>query len=99
MQLVRVRRKDGTSYLAEVVEENPKLPYFARKDIPASQFACPDQRKYPVYDAAHVRNALARYRQRRTMKCRGGITRICRAAHRHGIYSPLCHRAHVHTSG
>jgi hypothetical protein len=96
MQLVRVRRKDGTSYLAEVIEENPRLSYAKRQRLRTSSFACPLQRKYPINDAAHVRNALARYRQKRTLKCPGGLYRICHAAHRHGINSPVCIGAHLH---
>lgn len=31
-----------------------------RKKIPTRQFALPDEKKYPIHDAAHARNALAR---------------------------------------
>ena len=34
-----------------------------RNDLPASVFAFPDLRKEPLTDAAHVRNALARFDQ------------------------------------
>jgi hypothetical protein len=35
----------------------------ARNDLPDSVFAFPAQRKEPLTDAAHVRNALARFDQ------------------------------------
>jgi hypothetical protein len=34
-----------------------------RNDIPDSKFAFPKQRKEPIEDAAHVRNAIARFNQ------------------------------------
>jgi hypothetical protein len=34
-----------------------------RKHIPASNYAFPDQRKEPLNDASHVRNAVARFNQ------------------------------------
>jgi hypothetical protein len=35
----------------------------ARKKLPKSKFAEPDQRKYPVEDKAHARNAKSRASQ------------------------------------
>jgi hypothetical protein len=35
----------------------------ARNRLPSSSFAIPSQRKYPVTDIAHARNALARVAQ------------------------------------
>ena len=35
----------------------------ARKKLPKSKFAEPDQRKYPVEDAAHAKNAKSRASQ------------------------------------
>lgn len=32
----------------------------ARSNLKDSQFACPEKRKYPIQDKAHIRNALAR---------------------------------------
>lgn len=40
-----------------------KLDQEDRKDIPARQFAFPKQRKEPLEDASHVRNAIARFDQ------------------------------------
>ena len=34
-----------------------------RKDLPASAYAFPKQRKEPLNDAGHVRNAIARFDQ------------------------------------
>ena len=34
-----------------------------KNDLPASAFAFPEQRKEPLTDASHVRNALARFDQ------------------------------------
>ena len=35
----------------------------ARKKLPKSKFAEPDQRKYPIEDAAHAKNAKSRASQ------------------------------------
>jgi hypothetical protein len=40
-----------------------KLESEQRKDIPSSTFAFPNQRKEPLEDASHVRNAIARFDQ------------------------------------
>ncbi len=40
-----------------------KLDEKTRDALPDRQFAFPDQRKVPIEDAAHVRNALARFDQ------------------------------------
>jgi hypothetical protein len=40
-----------------------KLSYGARKALPKSSFAEPRERKYPVNDPSHARNALARVSQ------------------------------------
>lgn len=37
-----------------------------RKALPKSAFALPGQRKYPIHDKAHARNALARAAQSKT---------------------------------
>ena len=34
-----------------------------RDEIPGHDFAFPKQRKEPIHDAAHVRNAIARFNQ------------------------------------
>lgn len=45
-----------------------KLTYKARKKLPSKEFALPDERKYPIYDKAHARNALARVAQSASQK-------------------------------
>ncbi len=40
-----------------------KLTSEARKAMPARQFAFPTQRKEPLENASHVRNAVARFNQ------------------------------------
>lgn len=40
-----------------------KLTGKQRKTLTSSQFALPAQRKYPINDKAHARNALARVAQ------------------------------------
>ena len=37
-----------------------------RKELPDEDFAEPDERKYPIEDEAHARNALARVAQHGT---------------------------------
>jgi hypothetical protein len=37
-----------------------KLTYKARKGLPSSAFVFPNERRYPIHDIAHGRNALAR---------------------------------------
>ena len=34
-----------------------------KKDLPDSKYAFPDERKEPIHDASHVRNAIARFDQ------------------------------------
>ena len=41
-----------------------RLTYQARKALPSSSFVEPGERKYPIPDASHARNALARVSQR-----------------------------------
>lgn len=40
-----------------------KLDQEDRDDMSAKQFAFPQQRKEPLEDASHVRNAIARFKQ------------------------------------
>lgn len=43
--------------------DHGKLDTEDRKDLPDSAYAFPHQRKEPLTDAAHVRNAIARFDQ------------------------------------
>lgn len=65
-----------------------KLDQDDRDALPAREFAFPKQRKAPIEDAAHVRAAMARFKQVE------GVTdserdeawaRILEAASRHGV--------------
>ena len=44
-------------------EEHGELSTAEKNDLPDSVFAFPDQRKEPLTDEKHVRNALARFNQ------------------------------------
>jgi hypothetical protein len=46
-----------------------KLSTEKREELPSSAFACPIDRKLPLTDAAHVRNAMARFDQVISDKC------------------------------
>lgn len=47
----------------EAHDEHGKLSTQEKNDLPESVFAFPTQRKEPMTDASHVRNALARFDQ------------------------------------
>jgi hypothetical protein len=66
-----------------------KLDEKHRDSIPAKEFAFPKEEKEPIHDAAHVRNAIARFNQVK------GVTdaekdeawkRIKAAARRYGVH-------------
>ena len=44
-------------------DEHGKLSTSGKNDLPESVFAFPKQRKEPLTDASHVKNALARFDQ------------------------------------
>ena len=44
-------------------EEHGKLSTEKRKDLPDSVYAFPKEKKEPMSDASHVRNAMARFDQ------------------------------------
>jgi len=64
-----------------------KLDTGKREELEASQFACPKDRKLPINDAAHVRNAMARFDQVMTIDCHPeeARRRILAAAKRFGV--------------
>ncbi len=73
---------------AEAFEaESAKLNTEQRKNLPANDFACPATRQLPIHDAAHVRNAMARFNQTDFSKCdkAAAKARIMRAAKQFGI--------------
>lgn len=44
-------------------EKDPGLSTAQRNDLPSEDFAFPKERKEPLHDAEHVRNAIARFVQ------------------------------------
>lgn len=45
------------------IKESGRLSTAEKNDLPESAFAFPKQRKEPLTDASHVRNAIARFDQ------------------------------------
>jgi hypothetical protein len=64
-----------------------KLNTEKREELPASQFACPKDRKLPINDAVHVRNAMARFDQVTAGDCHPDEARrrILAAAKKFGV--------------
>jgi cation transport regulator ChaB len=60
-----------------------ELSAASRNRLPDSAFACPEKRLYPIHDAAHVRNALARVADPSNDQC--GKSKILAAARKFGI--------------
>lgn len=56
-----------------------KLSSKRRKKLPKTAFAYPSQRKYPIHDRSHARNALARAAQKGTS---GTYAHVARAVNR-----------------
>ena len=52
------------------------------------RMGCPLELKYPLDTRAHLKNAISRYDQRRTQKCKGFWNRVCRNASRLGVATP-----------
>ena len=64
-----------------------KLTTEKREGLPTTEYACPIDRKLPINDAAHVRNAMARFDQVITDKCHPAEAkkRILAAAKKYGV--------------
>lgn len=64
-----------------------KLTTQTRKNLKSSQFACPVDRKLPINDAAHVRDAMARFDQVISDEChpQAARRRILAAARKFGV--------------
>ncbi|HEV2308919.1 MAG TPA: DUF6582 domain-containing protein [Acidimicrobiia bacterium] len=84
--MATTRRKTGPP--RKSARRSTTLSTAEQNQLPASKFAFPKQRKEPLVDAAHVRNAVARFDQVK------GVTdadrdrawrRIRDAARRHGV--------------
>lgn len=59
-----------------------------REDIPGGKFAVPGKRKLPIHDAAHVRNAMARFNQTKGLTSAekgSAFSAIVRAAKKFGV--------------
>ena len=64
-----------------------KLTTTKWQKLSSQAFACPKDRKLPINDAAHVRNAMARFDQVETKFCHPAVAkrRILRAAKKFGV--------------
>ena len=64
-----------------------RMPYRVKKHLKSTQYACPQDRKLPLTDAAHVRNAMARFNQVESKFCHPTVARrrILAAAKRYGV--------------
>ena len=58
-----------------------------REELPSSAYACPIDKKLPINDAAHVRNAMARFDQVISAECHPeqAKRRILAAAKKFGV--------------
>jgi hypothetical protein len=64
-----------------------RMSYRKKKSLPMKQYACPRDRKLPINDAAHVKNAMARFNQVESKFCHPATARrrILAAAKKFGI--------------
>ena len=75
----------GSQYNLILVVSLAKLSSLARARLPASDFACPTTRDYPIVDPSHVASARSYYRRPYTVKCAGGKERVCARARSFGM--------------
>jgi len=57
------KAQSDRSHGAKVPQQSGALSTAQKNDMPASAFAFPKERKEPLNDARHVRNAIARFDQ------------------------------------
>jgi predicted AAA+ superfamily ATPase len=57
---LRLKPSSGESVKDEAKVQEAKLSSQARNDLPASAFVFPKERRYPIHDESHAKNALAR---------------------------------------
>jgi hypothetical protein len=64
-----------------------RMSYKRKKSLPKTEYACPRDRKLPINDAAHVRNAMARFNQVESRFCHPATARrrILAAAKKFGV--------------
>lgn len=58
------------------------------------KMACPKTLNYPLDTEKHVINAMVRYNQEHTVKCKGGMKRICKAYKEHGLTENPAYKEH-----
>jgi hypothetical protein len=66
----------------------PRITEASREHLADASFAFPKERKEPIHDAAHVRNAVARFKQVEGVtdsERDGAWTRIKTAAKKHNV--------------
>jgi hypothetical protein len=76
-----------------------KLTTVKRRRLSSQAYACPRDRKLPINDAVHVRNAMARFNQVESRFCHPNVARrrIIRAANKFGIdVGDFGHVKHFH---
>jgi cation transport regulator ChaB len=78
--LIETQEKLG-AYDPEVTKA--PLSSAARSNLSESQFACPEKRKYPIHDKAHIRAALSRCGDPSNDQC--GCSKVKAAARKAGI--------------
>src|SRR3954462_1504169 len=61
--LAKARKAPGAQAKNGPTKRSPGLSTAEKNDLPDSAFAFPDERKEPLTDARHVRNAIARFDQ------------------------------------
>lgn len=73
----------GTVHIAYMA----RMSYQQKKRLATTQYACPRDRKLPINDAAHVRNAMARFNQVESKFCHPTVARrrILAAAKKFGV--------------
>src|SRR3954466_10211215 len=57
------KAREARGRKAKTTRRSPGLSTAQKNDLPASAFAFPEERKEPLTDARHVRNAIARFDQ------------------------------------
>lgn len=90
-------RMDGVDDVALEHRTDNDLTAAARKELSASEFADPDQRKFPIENEAHVRDAMSRFADADFPSAavrKSTFHRIVAAAHKFGIETKGFEQAH-----
>ena len=86
--LQKARAANKSSRTRPKQSRSSRLSTADQNDLPDTKFAFPEQRKEPLTDAAHVRNAVARFDQVEGVSDRdraAAWTRIKRAAKKYDV--------------